>query len=341
MLEPKYKRLSEADREVISRGLAAGLGYALIARSIGRSTSTVSREVARNHGRRLYRSVAADRKAQQLMGCRRGGKRRLCANEPLRRYVETRLAKAWSPDEISRRLLVDYADDTSMRISAEAIYQYIYVLPRGELKATLVKGLRQEHKHRRTRKAPIGEDAEKRGKIADMLSIEERPAEVAERTVPGHWEGDLIFGRNKRTAIGTLVERVTRYTLLIALEARDAETVRAAYAKALGRLPRTLKRSLTYDQGKEMSGHKAFTVATGMKVYFAHPSSPWERGTNENTNGLVRQFFPRGTEFDQLPAGAILKVQRLLNDRPRKILNYRTPKEAFTALVALDSRNRP
>jgi IS30 family transposase len=179
--------------------------------------------------------------------------------------------------------LVDYADDESMRISAEAIYQYIYVLPRGELKATLVAGLRQEHRHRRKRKALEGKDAEKRGKIAEMLSIEERPAEVAARTVPGHWEGDLIFGKNKRTALGTLVERVTRYTLLIALEARDAETVRVTYAKALGKLPRALARSLTYDQGKEMSGHKAFTIATGMKVYFAHPSSPWERGTNENT----------------------------------------------------------
>jgi IS30 family transposase len=224
-----------------------------------------------------------------------------------------------------------------MRISAEAIYQYIYVLPRGALKATLVAGLRQEHRHRRKRKAPVGKDAEKRGKIAEMLSIAERPAEVAERTVPGHWEGDLIFGKNKRTALGTLVERVTRYTLLIALEAKDAETVRAAYAKALRKLPRALARSLTYDQGKEMSGHKAFTIATGMKVYFAHPSSPWERGTNENTNGLVRQFFPRGTEFDQLPAGAILRAQNLLNNRPRKVLNYRTPKEAFSTLVALDS----
>jgi IS30 family transposase len=337
MLEPKYKRLNEADREAISRGLAAGLSSAAIALSICRPTSTISREIARNHGRRLYRAEPAGRKARRLMAGRRGGKRKLYGNGRLRRYVERRLAKAWSPNEISRRLLSDYANDSSMRISGEAIYQYIYVLPRGELKATLIRGLRQEHKYRRTRKGPGGKDAETRGKIADMLSIEERPAEVAERTVPGHWEGDLILGKNKRTAIGTLVERVTRYTLLISLEARDAETVRRAYAKALGKLPRALAKSLTYDQGKEMAGHKAFTIATGMTVYFAHPSSPWERGTNENTNGLVRQFFPKGTEFDQLPAGAILRAQNLLNDRPRKVLNYRTPKEVFTALIALDS----
>jgi IS30 family transposase len=225
----------------------------------------------------------------------------------------------------------------TMRLSAEAIYQYIYVLPRGELKATLIKGLRQEHKYRRAHKSTAGKEAEMRGKIADMLSIEERPIDVADRTVPGHWEGDLIIGKNKRTALGTLVERVTRYTLLVTLEAKDADSVRKAYARALQKLPRSLTLSLTYDQGKEMSGHKAFTVATGITVYFAHPSSPWERGTNENTNGLVRQFFPKGTAFNKLPTGAVRHVQNLLNDRPRKVLNYRTPNEAFTALVALDS----
>jgi IS30 family transposase len=337
MQNAKYSRLSEEDREAISRGLAAGLSYAAIARSIGRMTSSVMREVKRNYGKNLYRAWPAERKAHKCMGRRRGGKRKLLAYAGLRQYVEAGLARAWSPDEIARRLKVDYADDMTMRISAEAIYQYIYVLPRGELKATLIKGLRQEHKYRHIRKAVLTKDADKRGKIADMLSIEERPAEVADRTVPGHWEGDLILGKNKRTALGTLVERVTRYTLLVALEAKDAESVRKAYAKALQKLPRTLTRSLTYDQGKEMSGHKAFTIATGITVYFAHPSSPWERGTNENTNGLVRQFFPKGTTFDHLPIGAIRRAQNLLNDRPRKVLNYRTPNEAFTTLVALDS----
>jgi IS30 family transposase len=337
MMVATYRRLSAEDRESISRGLAAGLSCSAIAESIGRVRSTVSREVSRNYGRRLYRAGPAGRKASKLMGYRRGGKRKLWCNDRLRRYVECRLIKAWSPDEISRRLLTDHADDQSMRVSAEAIYQYIYILPRGELKAALIKGLRQEHKYRRSRTAGRGKGADGRGKISDMLSIDERPPEVADRTVPGHWEGDLILGKNKRTALGTLVERVTRYTLLIALEAKDADTVRLAYAKALRRLPRSFRRSLTYDQGKEMSGHKAFTVATGLTVYFAHPSSPWERGTNENTNGLVRQFFPKGTEFNLLPPGAIRRAQTLLNDRPRKVLNYSTPKEAFIALVALDS----
>ncbi len=285
--------ISEKDREAISRGLAAGWSYAAIARRIKRPTSSVTREVGRNYGASMYRAWSAGRKAAKFMGGRRGGKLKLLSKPRLRRYVEYHLSKAWSPDEIARRLRVDYPRDMTMRISAEAIYQYIYVLPRGELKATLVRGLRQEHKYRHARKRKSAKEADKRGQIADMLSIEERPKEVAKRTVPGHWEGDLILGKNKRTALGTLVERVTRYTLLVALEAKDAKSVSKAYAKALKKLPQTLARSLTYDQGKEMSGHKTFTVATGIKVYFAHPSSPWERGTNENTNGLVRQFFPK------------------------------------------------
>jgi IS30 family transposase len=336
MEKQRYNRLTAEDREAISRGLAAGLSYGAIAAGLGRPASTVSREVARNYGKSLYRGCVAERKAHKYMGWRRGGKRKLLANKKLRDYVETRLAKAWSPDEIARRLRVDYADDMTMRISAEAIYQYIYILPRGELKATLTKGLRQEHKYRHARKSKAAKNADKRGKIADMLSIEERPAEVADRTVPGHWEGDLILGKNKRTAMGTLVERVTRYTLLVALEAKDAASVRKAYTKALHKLPRNLTRSLTYDQGKEMSDHKAFTIDTGITVYFAHPSSPWERGTNENTNGLVRQFFPKGTDFASVSPRAVRKVQDLLNNRPRKILNYRTPNEAFNQLVALD-----
>ena len=333
----KYQRLNEADREAISRGLAAGLSFAAIARSIDRSTSSVTREVKGNYGRNLYRAWSAGRKAIKYMGRRRGGKTRLLANYRLRHYVEVRLGWTWSPDEIAKRLRVDYPGDMTMRISSEAIYQYIYVLPRGALKTMLIKGLRQEHKYRRERKAVADKEDEMRGKIADMLSIDERPAEVAGRIVPGHWEGDLIIGKNKRTALGTLVERVTRYTLLVALEAKDAKSVRKAYALALQKIPKTLTLSLTYDQGKEMSGHKAFTIDTGITVYFAHPSSPWERGTNENTNGLVRQFFPKGTAFDQLPNGSIRHVQNLLNNRPRKVLNYRTPNEAFATLVALDS----
>jgi transposase, IS30 family len=250
----------------------------------------------------------------------------------LRRAVERMLRAKMSPDQISERLEMDYPDDMTMRISPEAIYQYIYVLPKGQLKAALVKGLRQERKRRRKRRKP-GAPEETRGKIADMLSIEERPAEVADRIVPGHWEGDLILGRYKASAIVTLVERVTRFTLILKLDAKDAESVRKAMSRVVSRLPAELKRSLTYDQGKEMSEHKLFASATGMKVYFAHPASPWERGTNENTNGLIRQYFPKGTDFREVSARDIKKCQDSLNARPRKTLGYYTPSEMFGELM--------
>jgi len=224
--------------------------------------------------------------------------------------------------------------DIAMRISHEAIYRYIYVLPRGELKQTLIKALRQEHKYRRKQKT--GKNEENRGKIANMLSIEERPAEVADRTVPGHWEGDLILGKHKRSALGTLVERTTRYTILVPLgNKKDAVTVRQEFAKAFQTVPAELKKSMTYDQGKEMSEHQQFTIDTGIQVYFAHPGSPWERGTNENTNGLIRQYFPKGTDFTEVSEEEIKVVQRKLNDRPRKALDFYKPDEVINNLVAL------
>lgn len=231
---------------------------------------------------------------------------------------------------------MEYPHDEGMRISHEAIYRHIYVLPRGSLKKELIAALRQEHKYRRKKNRDKGKPEENRGKIADMLSIEERPKEVEDRTVPGHWEGDLIMGKYKRTAIGTLVERTTRYTLIVPLTAgKDARSVREAYARALQTIPAELKKTLTYDQGKEMSQHSRFTIDTGIKVYFAHPGSPWERGTNENTNGLIRQYFPKGTEFDKVPTREIKRVQRQLNDRPRAALDFYKPDEVFNKLVAL------
>jgi IS30 family transposase len=244
-----------------------------------------------------------------------------------------KLRKRWSPREIVKRLQEEYPGDKAMRISHEAIYRYIYVLPRGSLKTTLIQALRQERAYRRKRKP--GNHEESRGTIAEMLSIEERPREVADRTMPGHWEGDLILGKQKRTALGTLVERTTRYTLLVPLNAKDATSVRTAYAKELRSLPREITKTLTYDQGKEMSGHKQFTLDTGIAVYFAHPGSPWERGTNENTNGLLRQYFPKGTEFDKVSAREIKRVQRELNDRPRAVLHWKKPIEVINHLVAL------
>lgn len=331
-----YRRLSSAEREEISRGLAMREDYSAIAQRVGRDTSTISREVARNSGKTGYRAFSAGRRAMASASSRRGGRRRLSTEGRLRRYVLGKLTKRWSPEEIVKRLKEEYPTDRTMRISHEAIYQYIYILPRGSLKATLIKGLRQERAWRR--KQHNGRTPEeRRGKIADMLSIDERPAEVADRTIPGHWEGDLIMGKYKRSALGTLVERTTRKTLLVPLSAKDAESVRTAYAGALAALPKQLAKTLTYDQGKEMSAHKQFTIDTGIQVYFAHPGAPWERGTNENTNGLIRQYFPKGTDFSQVSARDIKRVERELNDRPRKALHWKKPDEVFNQFVALKS----
>ncbi len=333
-LKEKYRRLSGVEREEISRGLAVGESISALADRLGRSPSTVSREVLRNSGRSGYRAFSAGRRAFAAASSRRGGKRRLVGEGRLRAYVLEKLNKRWSPQEIVHRMKEEYPLDMTMHISHEAVYQYVYVLPRGELKRTLVKALRQERAYRRKR-GKRSNDAETRGKIADMLSIEERPAEVAGRTIPGHWEGDLLMGKYKRTALGTLVERTTRKTILVPLKGKDAESVRRAYARELRSLPKEMAKTLTYDQGKEMSQHTQFTIDTGIQVYFAHPASPWERGTNENTNGLIRQYFPKGTDFSNVSVREIKAVERELNDRPRKVLQWKKPDEVFNQLVAL------
>lgn len=331
-----YRRLSSVDREEISRGLAQNEAISAIARRLGRAPSTVSNEIGGNGGVTGYRAFSAGNRARKASSSRRKGKRRLMEESRLRIHVIRKLKRHWSPWEIVKRLPEEYPHDMTMRISHEAIYQYIYVLPRGELKQTLIRALRQERKYRRKQGGRKGKPEESRGKIAHMLSIEERPKEVESRTIPGHWEGDLIMGKYKRTALGTLVERTTRKTLLIPLKAKDAESVRKAYARALCALPKELAKTLTYDQGKEMSGHQQFTIDTGIAVYFAHPGSPWERGTNENTNGLIRQYFPKGTAFDTILVREIRRVERELNDRPRAVLNWKKPDEVFNGLVALN-----
>jgi len=334
MQNRRYTRLADQERESISRGLAQHKSIRQLAKELGRSPSTISREIRRNKGKSGYRAFSASRRAKAAASSRKRGKRKIEKQESLLSYVMEKLQREWSPQEISKRLKIEYAWDMNMQVSHEAIYQYIYVLPRGELKQLLIKGLRQERKHRRPQKR--GDTAETRGKIANMLSIEERPAEVADRSVPGHWEGDLILGKYKHSALGTLVERTTRYTILVPLgEHKDAASVREAYAEAFKSLPAELKKSLTYDQGKEMSEHEQFTIDTGIQVYFAHPGSPWERGTNENTNGLIRQYFPKGTDFTQVSKEQILEVQRKLNDRPRRALGYLKPDEVINQLVAL------
>lgn len=331
-----YQRLSLAEREEISLGRERGTSLTAIAKQLHRAVSTISRECARSPG--PYRAYQAEQNAVSRAVSRKQAKTKLAKYPSLKRYVEAKLSECWSPAQIAKRLETEYPRDMTMRISPETLYQYVYVLPRGSLKKALIKGLRQERKYRRTRKKTGTRIPETRGKIADMLSIEERPAEVAERIIPGHWEGDLIIGKYKQSAIGTLVERTTRYTLIVPLKANDAESVRKAFAKEIHTLPKELTKTLTYDQGKEMSGHKRFTLSTGMQVYFAHPGSPWERGTNENTNGLIRQYFPKGTDFRNITTRELKRVQRSLNGRPRKVLQFATPQEVFNQCVALDSR---
>jgi IS30 family transposase len=334
MQKEKFVHLTNGEREEISRCLANKKPIGEIAKQLGRNPSTIFREIKRNSGKTGYRAFSASKRAQAAASSRRKGNSKIGKSKRLCEYVLESLTKEWSPEEISERIKIEYPLDMTMRISHEAIYRYIYVLPRGELKQTLIKALRQEHKYRRKQKT--GKTEENRGKIANMLSIEERPAEVADRSVPGHWEGDLIIGKYKRSALGTLVERTTRYTILVPLgNKKDAVTVRKEFAKAFQSVPAELKKSMTYDQGKEMSEHQQFTIDTGIQVYFAHPGSPWERGTNENTNGLIRQYFPKGTDFAEISEEEIKVVQRKLNDRPRKILNFYKPDEEINKIVAL------
>lgn len=336
MQQKQYRRIADREREEISRGLVNKETMASIAVRLNRPTSAVSREVERNGGIEKYRAFSAHRRARRRAGGRVRGKSLIVKNGRLRTFVIAHIRERWSPEEISANIKEEYPHDMTMRISHEAIYRYIYVLPRGALKQELIRALRQERKYRRKQGGRKGKPEEMRGKIAYMLSIEERPKEVESRTIPGHWEGDLIMGKYKRTALGTLVERTTRKTFLVPLTAKDAGSVRKAYAKTLRALPKELAKTLTYDQGKEMSGHTQFTIDTGITVYFAHPGSPWERGTNENTNGLIRQYFPKGTEFDKVSVREIKRVERELNGRPRKVLCWKKPDEVFNNLVALN-----
>jgi transposase, IS30 family len=327
-----YHRLSLEEREEISRQLAVGASLRSIAVMLGRSPSTISREV--NVGsvtRSSYRAHRADRRALRKARKRRVGHRKLMKDSRLQREVEYLLTRFFSPEQIAHMLKQMYPKDETMRVAPETIYTYLYVLPRGSLKKELVRFLRQSHAWRHKRSNPRNRGH--MGTIPDMVSIEERPADVADRTIPGHWEGDLIVGVHNKSALGTLVERTTRTVLLVPLKGKTAPEVRRAFARAVRRVPTNLRKSLTYDRGWEMAEHRLFTKETQMQVYFAHPQSPWERGTNENTNGLIRQFFPKGTDFTQVPYHRIRRAEHLLNTRPRKTLNWRTPYEALADVL--------
>ena len=328
-----YTRLTMLDREEISRNIALGASIRSIAHSIKRHPSTVSREIHR-YGfvdQKYYRAIFAQGHHNVLLRKQRSNGK-LNNNLILKQIVLDYLNKKWSPQQIAKRLKVLYPNDMTMRVSHQTIYSYIYVLPRGSLKKDIVKCLRREHQYRQKHKPNRQKTS---GAIQDYLSIEERPAEVADRIIPGHWEGDLLMGSRNASAIGTLVERTTRMTFLVKLDNKNAKAVREAFAKEFQSLPPGLKRTLTYDQGQEMAQHKIFTQETNINVYFAHPHSPWERGTNENTNGLLRQYFPKGTDFTKISKERLKEVQDELNDRPRKALAYNTPHENFAvALVA-------
>lgn len=327
-----YYRLTLDEREEISRMLAQRYSFQDIAKTLSRHVSTISREVsAGGNNKYLYRAVRAHRRAKRKARKRKAWKRKILLVPKLRKYVHSKLRLQWSPEEIAARMIEEYPDDRTMRISPESIYTYIYVLPKGALKKELLLCLRRERKRRHKRKKTEG--AENTSKIEDMLSIEERPHEVAGRVVPGHWEGDLIVGRNRQSFLGSLVERTTRTTILIPLKNKTAQEVRRAFAKEAKKIPVSMRISLTYDQGNEMAQHKMFTKETQMLVYFAHPASPWERGTNENTNGLIRQFFPKGTDFSKISRREVKRVQCLLNGRPRKVLGFATPYEVFNKLL--------
>jgi transposase, IS30 family len=324
----QYRRLSLMEREEFSRMLAAGSSLRAAGQVLHRAASTLSRELARHHTSPVtYRAVRAHQRAQRWAHHPRKP-RKLSVQPRLRTAVLRLLAQRWSPEQIARGLPQRYPQEPTMRISHEAIYTYLYVLPRGAFKRELVRYLRRRHRFRRPHKMRRPSRP-----VQDIISIDERPLEVADRTVPGHWEGDLLVGHANASALGTLVERTTRFTLLVPLKAKDAATVRRAFARELRTLPAQLRRSLTYDQGQEMREHRLFTRQTKMRVYFAHPHCPWERGTNENTNGLLRQFFPTGTRFNQLSRKDIKQVQAMFNDRPRKVLNWHSPAHAFRHLL--------
>jgi len=326
---PHYHRLTMNEREEISLGLAQGSSRCAIASTIARSPATVCREIIRNNRYGYhYRASRAQGRANYRARLRRK-KRKLDTNERLRRFVFEHLDKRWTPEQIVKRLKVLYPLDMDMRISHETIYSYLYLWPRGSLRKVILKCLRRRHKYRRIR----SKGRPKNEAIQDFISIEQRPKEVADRIIPGDWEGDLLMGHNNASALGVLVERSTRMIFLVRLKDKDAHTVRIAFGRKFKHLPPGLKRSLTYDNGSEMAQHKLFTKNTRIQVYFAHPHSPWERGTCENTNDILRQFFPKGINFNKVSLRQINKVQNLVNDRPRKTLGFSTPHEVFVNLL--------
>jgi IS30 family transposase len=333
-IRPSQRRRSRltltlSEREEISRGVVAGRSIRSIAESLGRAPSTLSREIRRNGGRRRYRANKADQSAWDR--ARRPKRCKLVVNRALARMVASKLKLHWSPDQVAGWLKHTYPDDESYQVSHETIYRSLFIQARGALKKELLQHLRSQRVMRRSRgKSLKGKGL---GQITETVSIRERPASVEDRAVPGHWEGDLIFG-TKNSQIATLVERHTRYVMLAKVNGKDTETVINALIKQAHKLPKELYKSLTWDRGSEMADHRRFTLATDIDVYFCDPQSPWQRGSNENTNRLLRQYFPKGTDLSEHSQARLNAVARQLNERPRKTLDYETPAEQFNACVA-------
>lgn len=333
-IQPATRRRSRlaltlSEREEISRGLAEGQSMREIASLLQRAPSTVSREIGRHCGRERYRASEADQRAWD--NARRPKPCRLAVHRGLQKIVARKLSLDWSPEQISGWLRRRYPGEPEMQISHETIYRSLFVQARGVLKKELVGHLRTRRVIRHAKKSRIR--GQGRGQIVDAVSIRERPAEVEDRAVPGHWEGDLLGG-SYNTHIATLVERQSRFTMLVKVNGKDTQTVVRALTKQVRRLPVELRKSLTWDRGLELAAHKDFSIATDVKVYFCDPQSPWQRGTNENTNRLLRQYFPKGTDLSACSQADLNRIALRLNQRPRKTLDFRSPSEVFNESVA-------
>ncbi|KFN42120.1 IS30 family transposase [Arenimonas metalli] len=321
------RSLTLAEREEISRGLAAGWSYREIGRRLNRPASTISREVGRNGGADSYRANRADELAWDR--ARRPKPCVLATNSALRQLVAQRLVQRWSPEQIAAWLKLEFPAEESLRVSHETIYRSLFIQARGALKKELCAHLRTHRKMRRSKALVVAP----RGGIVDAVSIRERPAEVEDRAIPGHWEGDLVSGSNN-SHVATLVERRTRFVMLVKVKGRDTASVVSALSRQVQSLPKELRKSLTWDRGTEMASHKDFTVATDVQVYFCDPQSPWQRGSNENTNGLLRQYLPHGTDLSVHSQAALNKIALSLNQRPRETLGFRTPAYRLSECVA-------
>src|ERR1700730_8242027 len=333
MVSPARRRsrrvLTLAEREDISRGIASGSSMRVIAQRLSRASSTVSREVARHGGRAQYRANEADQRAWQL--ALRPQVCRLALHEKPRIIGASKLIEDWSPQQISGWLKTEYPKDESLRVSHETIYRSLFIQARGTLKQELIQHLRTKRRIRRSRHASV--HGHSQGKIVDAISIRERPAEVEDRAIPGHWEGDLLRGA-RNSHVVTLVERSSRFVMLLKVSGKDTTTVVAALSRHVRRLPATLWRSLTWDRGHEMAQHKSFTMATDVQVYFCDPQSPWQRGSNENTHGLLRQYLPKKSDLSQFTQSDLDPIALRLNQRPRETLGFHTPADRLQASVA-------